>query len=262
MRLIGMTTSPWTERARWALDHHGLSYEYVPHVPLMGEPALRMSARRFDKATAPLLVDGKRRVMGSIEIARYADRAGKEGTLFPAGHDPEIEDWDRESEAALCAARALTLARMAVSRGAQAESLPSFVPDALRGVLAPGSRLGIAWVQRKYAAGEEATREASRVLVAALERLERALGERRYLLGTFSFADIAMSAIVAGVRPVSLELAPHITIGPAVRACWGDPELEARFPRLLEWRDALYRDHRSARARRSEDGVERSASVE
>ena len=34
-RLVFLSISPWSERARWALDHHGIDYELVAHVPLL-----------------------------------------------------------------------------------------------------------------------------------------------------------------------------------------------------------------------------------
>ena len=43
--LYGLSLSPWTERARWALDHHGVAYDYHEHVPMLGEVLLRMKAR-------------------------------------------------------------------------------------------------------------------------------------------------------------------------------------------------------------------------
>src|SRR5262245_44456729 len=39
--LLGAFYSPWTERARWALDHHGIAYRFEEHVPVVGELALR-----------------------------------------------------------------------------------------------------------------------------------------------------------------------------------------------------------------------------
>ena len=53
--LYGVGYSPWTERARWALDHHRIAYRYREHLPMLGEPMLRRRARAAGQAkpTAP-----------------------------------------------------------------------------------------------------------------------------------------------------------------------------------------------------------------
>lgn len=49
--------SPFCERARWALDHHGISYREVEQVPMLAEITLRIGVRRFrGPVTVPLLV--------------------------------------------------------------------------------------------------------------------------------------------------------------------------------------------------------------
>ena len=46
--LYGLTQSAWTEKARWALEHHGIAYRYHEHVPVLGEVLLRLKARPRD----------------------------------------------------------------------------------------------------------------------------------------------------------------------------------------------------------------------
>src|SRR6188508_1450752 len=58
-RLVQLYYSPWSERARWALDHHGLAYETVEHVPFLGEIRLRrIVGKKAARATVPVLIDG------------------------------------------------------------------------------------------------------------------------------------------------------------------------------------------------------------
>ena len=40
-RLVSLKVSPWSERAKWALDHQRLSYQVVEHAPFLGERRLR-----------------------------------------------------------------------------------------------------------------------------------------------------------------------------------------------------------------------------
>ena len=75
LRFYAESFAPWCERARWALDHHGLLYREIEQVPLLAEVSLRVAARRLlRRATVPLLVDGPAALMGSDEIAGYAER--------------------------------------------------------------------------------------------------------------------------------------------------------------------------------------------
>jgi hypothetical protein len=41
-KLVSLHVSPWSERAKWALDHHRLAYTVVEHVPIAGERRLRL----------------------------------------------------------------------------------------------------------------------------------------------------------------------------------------------------------------------------
>ena len=51
--------SPWSEKARWALDHHQIDYREAPFMPVFGEFALRFRMRKpFGAVTVPNLHDG------------------------------------------------------------------------------------------------------------------------------------------------------------------------------------------------------------
>lgn len=76
--------SPWSEKARWALDHHGCDYHEIHHAPVVGEWRLRAQMRRpFGRLTVPVLRDGDRWLTDSFDIARHADAIGHGTTLFP-----------------------------------------------------------------------------------------------------------------------------------------------------------------------------------
>ncbi len=78
-KLVSLHVSPWSERAKWALDHHGLDYEVVEHMPIIGERRLRrLVGPGKPRATVPVLLAGAEKV-----IAVYADREGKGTRLIP-----------------------------------------------------------------------------------------------------------------------------------------------------------------------------------
>ena len=88
LTLHGVGYSPWTERARWALDHHRIPYRYREHIPMVGEPLLRRRAHGTlrVKATAPLLVHAGGAIDDSLAIMRYADAIWRPSSCFTAGN--------------------------------------------------------------------------------------------------------------------------------------------------------------------------------
>ena len=237
VRLFSLHVSPWSEKARWALDHHRIAYELVEHVPMLGEPRLRLAAGRLlGKVTVPLLVDGDLVVGDSLEIARHADRVGAGATLFPVGEEAAITRFSDLSNELMTVARGRVLARTIADREAQRESLPRALPD----LLAPMAATGAAFLARKYGARDEGAVGDAKMR-RLLEEVRAALGERETLLSSFSYADIALAASLQILSPVADR---HWRLGPATRRVWGNAALSVDFGDLLRWRDTVYDRHR------------------
>ena len=251
LHLYAESFAPWCEKARWALDHHRISYRYTEHVPMIGELRLRLAARRLrGRVTVPLLVHGREVLMDSVAIARFAEHLGlrhdlaRSKPLFPAGRDGDLETWNARSEAVMTSGRALLLARLLHSPAALREQLPSFVPKALRPVLQPLAWSGVRFLARKYGVhfGEDA--RLLSLARAALDSLRAALaGGRAWLLDEFSFADITMATSLQFVLPVAER---YMSLGPATREAWTHPTLASEYSDLLAWRDGVYATRRSS----------------
>ncbi|AUX24096.1 hypothetical protein SOCEGT47_046290 [Sorangium cellulosum] len=247
--LLGLVFSPWTEKARWALDVRRVPYTFRHYQPMIGEPALRLKLRRLrGRVTVPVLTTDDGRVLtDSADIARWADGRGEGPALFPAEHEAEIARLVALSERALDAGRALTLSRMLADDEALAEMTPPPIRRRL-GPLAPRlGALGIRRTLRKYDGHRTDGAAHQRTLVSALDEIRAALARQapaedapRTLLGRFTFADIAMAQALVGVEPPA-----ELKLGPAGRRCWSDPELRERYADLTAWRDALYRAFRA-----------------
>lgn len=240
--LVLLPYSPWSERARWALDHHGLAYRLVTHVPVIGERRLRkLVGRREGPATVPVLIEGDTVLTESWEIAAHADRIGHGAPLLPAAKVAEIRRWSEMSEAFMGHGRALVVARMLQSPGALDEAMPPGVPALVRRMLRPVNRWGTGWFARKYGVkvGEQAPHVAK--LREGLQALREGLAGGPYLLAEFSYADMIMATVIQGIAPVADE---YIRIGPATRAVWTHPELATEFADLVRWRDELYATRR------------------
>lgn len=243
--LLHLPYSPWSERARWALDVRGVDYRSQIYAPLLGEPALRKALGKWKgPVSVPVLLSAEGPVPDSWEIARYAESHGSGLSLFPPSELEQIRQWHQRSERGLAAGRALSLRRVAAAD----DALLELVPRKLRrlGPIARGiAATGVARTLRKYGANGESQAAHEAAFIAELEALRAGLSSGRgTLLEEFSFADISMAQVLMFVAPPESE---HVRIGRATRRVFGDPALAARYADLIAWRDELYRKHRGAR---------------
>ncbi|HEX8791774.1 MAG TPA: glutathione S-transferase [Polyangiaceae bacterium] len=245
--LLGLPYSPWSEKARWALDARRVPYRARTYAPLLGEPMLRVKLRKWSgPVTVPVLTDDDGRAIGeSADIARWADGRGDGPALFPPELAHRVNDFVALSERGLAAGRGLSLARMLEDE----EALGEMVPRALRKRLGRASTriaaMGIRRTLRKYGAAAKDRASLERELASVLDELRAVLarapeGKPKTLLGRFTFADVAMAQVLAFVDPPPFGL----RIAPASRRAFTDPGMRERYADLLAWRDALYEAHR------------------
>ncbi|MRG95699.1 glutathione S-transferase family protein [Polyangium spumosum] len=244
-RLYGIPFSPWSEKARWALDHHRIAYEKVDHQLLVGDIRLRILLRKpTGRVTVPVLDDRGVLFTDSFDIARHADSIGAGPKLFPAGREAEIEAWNRRSEAGLAALRAAMILRVLDEPAAAKAMLPKGIPDVVEPLLLLVGRRVMELFAAKYEMRKGAASHRA-VVEENLDALEEALaGGRKYLIGdTFSYADITMALLLQMVRPVDKRF---MSVGPGGREGWSNPDLAERYAALLAWRDELYEKHRKS----------------
>lgn len=235
--------APWSERARWAMDHHRLRYSLVEHTPLLGDLRLRAAARKATGAVSvPLLVDGPVRLMDSVAIAHYADSKGSMPRLLPAATADEVLAWCSRIEPLMQLGRARVLAGLKTGSASILEAAPVRTPDWLHPVVAAVGSLAVRRLEKKYAATYEpaAALETAR---SVIRQLEAALRGRMFLVDDrFSFADIAVASALQFVQPVD---SSFIALGPATRIVWTWPGLAEESASVIAWRDTLYHRHRA-----------------
>jgi glutathione S-transferase len=242
LELTAIAFSPWSEKARWALDHHRCDYRELAYEPIVGEYVLRWQMRLpFGRLTVPVLRDGDRWLTDSFDIARHAESIGGGAPLFPGDRLETIADWNRRSEAALAAGRAILMRSWANTRELAIAALPDRIPEALKPLFLPIGRQRLRSFMARYSI--EGDRSPEDVLTTELDALERALAGRRYLLDdTFTYADVAMALTLQQVQPVDPRYIVRMAgLGPAGMNV---PELESRYAGLIAWRDDLYARHR------------------
>jgi glutathione S-transferase len=245
--LVGIPFSPWSEKARWALEVRRVPYRKVTYSPLLGEIALRRRMGKWSgRVSVPVLFDDDGKpIADSLAIAQWADARGEGESLFPADLLPEVLRFAALSEKALDAGRALSLPRMLDDN----EALLEMVPKNLRKL--PGSvaiaAFGVRRTLRKYRTGAElpaSQRETD--LTSALDELRAAVRDRgtsdapATVLDRFTFADIAMTQVVAFVEPPPFGL----RLGVASRRSFTHAALKERYADLIAWRDAVYEKYR------------------
>jgi glutathione S-transferase len=242
--LTALPYSPWSEKARWPLDHHRIEYLEEVYTPILSEPGLRWRLRRARGAVSvPVLFADGEAYTDSFDIAHYAERRGAGAPLFRRGLEAAIVRWNRLSDAAMRAGRALVAFRVEGDPQARGEALPDLVPRALRRPLDPVARLGVRFLARKYHFSDDEHGYRAELRARLVEMRDALSDGRGHLLGEFSYADIAMAAALQFVAPVADE---HLRLGPATRRAWTDLDLAGELTDLLEWRDQLY----AARRRR------------
>lgn len=240
--LMGMYFSPWTERARWALDYHKVPYRYVEYTTLLGQPLLRLKARKpFGKVSVPLLITPDQKVNDSFEIAIYADGASGKAPLVPSAHLAEIKDWTESAELALYSARLRATRRIQASSEALADRLPGYTPDILRKAFVPMAYVATEYILHKYQLEEDGDDQLLRNMDEFFGRADQALKGRRFVFEEFSFADIVIATAIQAITPVEDK---YIYLGLPSRKSMCEPDLAKKYPSLITWRDVVYEQYR------------------
>jgi len=247
-RLLAIPLSPWSLRARWALEHHRRAYRFEAYTPMLGEPLLR-ARLGFPSGTVsvPVLFYGalrmgplseRKAIAGSMQIARHAEEDSSAAPLFPTGHDEAIHRWDAIAEAIAAAGRRLSTARMLRDERAIEES----VPKALRSVPLSRSlaRQVVSYVGDKYGAESAREDDDRRALRHGLDRVRERVLEHRHLIGdSLSYAELAIVTALQFVRPASA----LVRLGPGIQQAWTETVMAHEYQDVLGWRDRILAAH-------------------
>lgn len=205
MQFYGFVVSHFTEKARWALDYKGASYEAIDLCP--GPHHVRkMKQLRRKKTTVPLLIDGDEVIQESSEIIDYLERKIPEPALEPDSEADrkrarELEAWaDTEVGVML--------------RGFAYDSLLRR-PDLTVPLWTQGGPRGMrllyraTWplmaglVRRSYCRTPERVAEARDRLCRAVDELDTLLEQQSFLSGErFGRLDLSVAALLGPlIRP-------------------------------------------------------------
>jgi glutathione S-transferase len=247
-KLITFAASHFCEKARWALDWHGIDYEEIGWPP--GLHIILTKVHGAKSSTLPILFDGGALIQGTGAIIDWAEDKRRDRSRSLTS--------DKPGEAAEIERRADAVIGVHVRRLAFAELLPRYahlVKPALFYRASGWRRFAghamwpVAWriMQRMYDTRPGAAADSRARLEAEFDWLDAKLADGRpYLAGDrFSRADLTVASLLANFAQPA-ELAPeHGMAGPASLAA--DVERWRERP-VMGFVRTLYRTHRGRAA--------------
>ncbi|MBA2351178.1 MAG: glutathione S-transferase family protein [Burkholderiales bacterium] len=198
IKLYQFAFSHFCEKARWALD-----YKSIPYTPVNLLPGLHVKPIRklAPKTCMPLLVDEKTAVQDSAAIITYLDKMHPDPLLTPrdAREAKEALDWEKYFDEEIGVTLRLWFYYHTLpDRGRAMKFIMTGAPwygPPLFAVIFPKVREAMTKLLRINA---ESAKDAEERLIAALDRLDDALKDRRFLVGDrFSRPDLAACALLS-----------------------------------------------------------------
>jgi len=233
LKLYGITFSPWTYKARWALSHHHIPYDYSEYAVMMDKLSTRIRLRHFTGSlTVPAARIGKTLLLSSHEIASYADGIGEGESLHV--DSSEVLAWDALAEEFQRLGRYRLTRSFASDPLALKESLPGPL-QRIPGAALMG-KLGIQYMLRTYPVAcdlEGANQRMREILLQVRTQLES--GD--HLIGKPSYADMAVASMLQMVDPVGSEFIP---LEASAQPHWREESLSEEFRDLTAWRDRIF----------------------
>jgi glutathione S-transferase len=239
--------SHFNEKVRWALDLKGIAHRRKT----LGPDYLVRAWWAVGRATLPVIFIDGRAIGDSTRIIEALEELRPTPALYPRDASERsralmLEDWlDEEVGPAV---RSAVVAHLFAGDdpGAAIDTLtlgmPSFANRMMRGVL-PAFR----WFYYSRHRVDGARVDGyCRTVLAALDRLERELGGRAYLVGdAFSVADLTAASLLCPiVGPDEMQYRPDVELPPALDAF---QRTVVEHP-IGRWTADMFRRHRGSSA--------------
>jgi glutathione S-transferase len=247
--------SHFCEKARWALDYKGLAHVRKNLLPGLHR---RVARKLAPNSSLPILVDGGTVVQDSTSIITFLDKQYPDRPLTPcdAQEAKEALAWEEYLDDEIGVPVRLWFYYHALpDRACALRFLLDGAPwygRPLFALIYPKVRGAMTALMNIHA---ESARQSEERLVAALDKLDDALKERRFLVGDrFSRADLTACALLrrhcaAGQASAKTALAPAV---PATVLALRDAHKARPF---VSWVQEIYRSHRQPELRSSTTAV-------
>lgn len=222
VKLFQFAISHYCEKARWALDYKGISYDAINLLPGTHIKTIRQLA---DKSSVPVLDHDGQVTQGSAQIISYLDETFPDRPLTPA--DPGLKEqalaWEKRlDDQAGIAVRCYCYHYLLKKPDLVVPLLAAQKPMVYRW----GMRLGFSRLEegmREWMKINDRTAARAQVTMEALlTELSEAYGNSRYLVGdSFSRADLAAAALFSPLFQPAQYPVP-----------WPDPK---KLPADMQW---------------------------
>ncbi len=210
MQLLTIPFSHYNERARWAMQHHGLVARERRYLPIMHMAAVRRvvpkSMQRADKTggptSTPVLVLRDGQVLpNSSAILRWVDEhhATPETTLYPAAHREAIEALEQRLHDDVGRdTRFLAYWFLLADAPAFAELVRLNAPLWQRAAFFVGAPVAKVGLRKRFRLTAERYEKIRARFESTLDALGEALGDRAYFFGDrFTAADLTSAAMLS-----------------------------------------------------------------
>ena len=212
MKLLTIPFSHYNERARWALQHHGVAAHERRYLPLLHMGAVRRvvpaAQRVADRvgsglSTPVLILDDGRVLNDSGEIVRWVDaHHGTEATtLYPPDHEAAIVEFERElHDSAGRDTRFMAYWYLLDDDRALSALVRANVPRWQRTIFALGASAAKSGMRRRLGLTPARHHKVRARLMATLDTLGAALADGAYYFGDrFTAADLTAAALLSPV---------------------------------------------------------------
>jgi glutathione S-transferase len=198
-KLITIPFSHYCEKARWALDRCGVSYEEDGHLPIFHYLA---TYRRGGKRTVPVLVTdgGKTVVRDSTEIIAWADRQ-RPGSLIPIGNAQDVLTIEDDLDNHFGPATRRWAYYYLLPRRDADPYIVEGAPRWQRTLLEVTRPLAVGFLRRGLKIDDAGVARSLVKIEETLDRVDEIVGDGRpYLAGDrFTVADLTFAALAAPI---------------------------------------------------------------
>jgi glutathione S-transferase len=250
--LVGAHFSPWSMRARWALDYHEIQYQFTKYTPMVDEAWLRFkSGRYFSQISVPMLfISGpKKQVLcDSYDIVQYADGIGNtmgHTKLVPDELKVEIEQWSEKINELLAPLRIISMKKALTDEDVKQEELPGWA----KSMGSAGDyiyRSACNYIVKKYPVTNDQQDDQTirKYLDEIQQRIQSVNNDDKssvaYLFGNqFTYGDIVTACALQLLNPVDDSV---WRLKPGQRKVVTHP-IHSEYPLICTWRDQIFAKH-------------------
>lgn len=256
MELLTIPFSHYNERARWAMQHHGIVAHERRYLPMLHfgpvRRAVPKSQRTADAAssglsTPVLVLDDGGVITDSADIVRWADEAQgtAETTLFPAEHRDAIAAFEKPLQTGLGKdTRFLAYWFLLHDGPAFAELVRHNVGWWQRAAFTVGAPAARAGMRKRFGLTQPRYEKTRARVEATVAELSETLGDRDYFFGDrFTSADLTAASMLS---PTVLPLPNYGAHIPAIEGPYAELRSRLQQTRAGQHAQRMFERHRAS----------------